>query len=382
MKTNLCKLLAAVMAAAMLLTACGAPAETAAPAEPQQPAASGAADAGTGTDADSAAPAEGGYVLADFKSDKPESEWKLAVVPQWGAAPWWVRGNEGTKRFASETGLNAYEASPSESEVAAQIQVVEDLIAQDVDAICICMIDPAAMEPILKTALDKGIVVISHEASTAQNVLFDLEAFSNEDYGAMMMDLLAESMGEEGTYATMVGNLTKVSHMTWTSAEVARQKEAYPNMQLLNDTNPSMESGDSSDGAYERTKELLTANPDVKSILTSSSLEPVGVGRALEEMGLAGKVKVVGTGMPSDLRTLVENGTVDSICVWDPAAACYSMLQLATKILRGEEIDVNAGVDLGVEGWTEMKPIDGNPKVLAGQGWLTYNKDNIAEGEF
>ena len=132
MKRNLCKLLAAVMAAAMLLTACGAPAETAAPAEPQQPAASGAADAGTGTDADSAAPAEGGYVLADFKSDKPESEWKLAVVPQWGAAPWWVRGNEGTKRFASETGLNAYEASPSESEVAAQIQVVEDLIAQDV----------------------------------------------------------------------------------------------------------------------------------------------------------------------------------------------------------------------------------------------------------
>lgn len=88
----------------------------------------------------------------------------------------------------------------------------------------------------------------------------------------MMMDLLAESMGEEGTYATMVGNLTKVSHMTWTSAEVARQKEAYPNMQLLNDTNPSMESGDSSDGAYERTKELLTANPDVKGILTSSSL--------------------------------------------------------------------------------------------------------------
>ena len=43
---------------------------------------------------------------------------------------------------------------------------------------------------------------------------------------------------------------------------------------------------------------------------------------------------------------------------------------------------LHAGVDLGVEGWTEMKPIDGNPKVLAGQGWLTYNKDNIAEGEF
>ncbi len=320
--------------------------------------------------------------LKKFKSSKPESEWKLAVVPQWGAASWWVRGNEGTKRFAKETGLNAYEASPSESEVAAQIQVVEDLISQNVDAICICMIDPGAMEPVLKTALDKGIVVIAHEAGSAQNVLFDLEAFSNEDYGAMMMDLLAEAMGEEGTYATMVGNLTKVTHMIWTDAEVARQKAAYPKMQLLNNANPSMESGDNSDGAYERTKELLTAHPTIKGILTSSSLEPIGVGRALEEIGLAGKVSVVGTGMPSDLRSFVKNGTMTAICVWDPAAACYAMLQLATKILRGEEIDVNAGVDLGVEGWTEMKPLDSSDKVLAGQGWLVYNKDNIDEGFF
>lgn len=326
--------------------------------------------------------ADNPYPLSKFKRSTPESQWKLAVVPQWGAAPWWVRGNEGTKRFAKETGINAYEASPSESEVAAQIQVVEDLISQNVDAIAICMIDPGAMEPILKTALDKGIVVIAHEAGSAQNVLFDLEAFSNEDYGAMMMDLLAGAMGKEGTYATMVGNLTKVTHMIWTGAEVARQKAAYPNMQLLNNTNPSMESGDNSDGAYERTKELFTAHPTIKGILTSSSLEPIGVGRALEEMGLAGKVAVVGTGMPSDLRSFVKNGTVTAICVWDPAAACYAMLQLATKILRGEEIDINKGVDLGVEGWTKMMPLEGSTKVLAGQGWLVYTKDNIDEGFF
>lgn len=322
------------------------------------------------------------YLPENFKSDKPESEWKIAVVPQWGAAPWWVRGNEGTKQFASETGINAYEVSPAEQDVAAQIQVVEDLISQNVDAICICMIDPSAMEPILQKALDKGIVVISHEAASAQNVLFDLEAFSNADYGAKLMDLLAEAMGEEGKYATMVGNLTKVSHMVWTEAEVNQAKTKYPKMELVNDTNPSMESGDTNDGAYEAVKEFLTANPDVGGILTCGSTEPMGVARALDELGIAGKVKLVGTGMPSECRELIENGSMTAMCVWDPAAACYAMCNLSAKILRGETLDLEAGIDLGQDGWTQMKPLDGNEKVLAGQGWLVYDKTNIADGEF
>lgn len=322
------------------------------------------------------------YLPENFKSDKPEEEWKIAVVPQWGAAPWWVRGNEGTKRFAEETGINAYEVSPAEQDVAAQIQVVEDLISQKVDAICICMIDPGAMDPILKKALDQGIVVISHEAATAENVLFDLEAFSNEDYGAKLMDLMAEAMGEQGNYATMVGNLTKASHIAWTEAEVARAKSQYPNMVLIGDSNPSMESGETNDGAYEVTKEFLTVHPEVNGILTCGSTEPLGVARALEELGVAGKVKLVGTGMPSECRELVENGSMDTMCVWDPAAACYAMCNLSAKILRGEELNLETGVDLGVEGWTEMKPLDGNHKVLAGQGWLIYDKTNIDEGEF
>ena len=322
------------------------------------------------------------YLPENFKSDKPESEWKIAVVPQWGAAPWWVRGNEGTKQFAEETGIDAYEVSPAEQDVAAQISVVEDLISQKVDAICICMIDPAAMEPVLKKALDEGIVVISHEAATAENVLFDLEAFSNADYGAMMMDLIADAMGEEGLYATMVGNLTKASHMAWTEAEVSRAEEAYPNMELVDGENPSMESGETNDGAYAAVKEFLTAHPDVSGILTCGSTEPLGVARALEELGVAGKVKLVGTGMPSECKDLIKDGTMTAMCVWDPAAACYAMCDLSAKILRGEELDVEAGIDLGADGWTEMKPLDGNNKVLAGQGWLVYDESNIDESNF
>lgn len=318
---------------------------------------------------------------ADFKSDKPSSEWKLALVPQYGPASWWVRGNEGTKQFAEDTGLNAFEASPVTQDVASQIQTVEDLIAQGVDAICICPIDPGAMESVFAEALEAGIVVITHEANTnCKNILYDIEAFSNEDFGAMTGEKIIETMGGEGTYATLVGQVTKASHMAWTEGAVNYIKENCPEIQLLNDEYPNGTSDDTYEGAYNAAKELLTKYPEIKLFRTCSSLEPTGVAKAIEELGLQGQVKIVGTGTPNDLRGLVEDGTMSYICTWDPAAACYAMLTLAQKILSGEPIE--DGVDLKAEGWNEMHFFDEDQTALAGQGWLAIDKNNVNDYDF
>ena len=39
--------------------------------------------------------------------------------------------------------------------------------------------------------------------------MYDIEAFNNAAYGGFIMDNLAEAMGEEGTYTTMVGHVTE-----------------------------------------------------------------------------------------------------------------------------------------------------------------------------
>ena len=72
---------------------------------------------------------------------------------------------------------------------------------------------------------------------------YDIEAFSNEGYGAFIMQNLAEAMGEEGVYTTMVASLTNGSHNEWADAAVEYQKEHYPNMTLLEE-NPRVESDD------------------------------------------------------------------------------------------------------------------------------------------
>lgn len=327
------------------------------------------------------ASAEKLWDAADFKSDKPESEWQIALVPQYGPASWWVRGNVGTMKFVEDTGINAFEASPAVQDVASQIQTVEDLIAQGVDAICICPIDPTAMETVFEEALEAGIVVITHEGNgNAKNCLYDIEAFVNTDFGAKLGELMAESLDGEGTYATLVGQVTKASHMAWIEGTVDYCTENAPGMKLLNDEWPNGTSDDTYEGAYNAAKELLTKYPEIDCFRTCSSLEPTGVGKAIEELGLQGEVSIVGVGTPNDLRELVKNGTMSYICVWDPAAACYAMETLAVKILRGEPIE--DGVDLGVEGWNDMKFYDEDGLVLVGNGWLIMDKDNIDEYDF
>ena len=49
----------------------------------------------------------------------------------------------------------------------------------------------------LKRAREQGIVVITHEAASQENIDYDIEAFRNEDFGANLMEQLATCTPEE-----------------------------------------------------------------------------------------------------------------------------------------------------------------------------------------
>ena len=278
----------------------------------------------------------------------------IAVVPKDSTNPWFVRMETGVQRYAQETGMNVFQKGPAETDATMQAQVIQDLIAQGVDALC--------------------VVPVTHEGASQQNTMYDIEAFNNAEYGAFIMDNLAEAMGEEGTYTTMVGHVTNASHNEWADGAVAHQKEKYPNMTLL-EAEPRVESQDNSETAYQTAKEVLKKYPEVKGILGTSSFDAPGTARAIDELGLKGKVFTAGTGLPNANKQILQDGSVASLTLWDPADAGYAMASLATKILNGEKIA--DGVNLGVTGYENMHFSPGSTKVLEGNGWIQINKDNV-----
>ncbi|MEH7886653.1 autoinducer 2 ABC transporter substrate-binding protein [Bacillus sp. JJ1609] len=307
---------------------------------------------------------------------KKDGKYKIATVVKLSNSAWFERMENGVKKFADETGVDAYQIGPQKADAALQVQMIEDLIAQNVDAIVVVPFSPEALEPVLKKARDKGIVVISHEASNLENVDYDIEAFDNAGYGEHLMDKLGQLTNGKGEYATFVGNLTTKSHNEWIDAAVKLQEEKYPSMKLVSDRN---ESNDDQKTAYEATRELLKKYPNLKGIQGSGMPDAAGAALAVEEMGLTGKVKIVGTSLVSVAGKYLESGSLDMISFWDPADAGYAANKLAYMILEGKEDELKDGVNLGAPGYENLK-LDG--KVFYGEAWIDVTKENMGDYDF
>lgn len=301
-------------------------------------------------------------------------KYDIATVVKLSGVQWFNRMEEGVKKFGADTGHKSFQVGPSKADAALQVQVTEDLIAQGVDAITVVPFSSEAMEPVLKKAMDNNIVVISHEASSQQNVNYDIEAFDNSAYGAHLMDELAKRMGEEGEYAVFVGSLTSKTHNEWADAAIARQKEKYPKMKLVTD---KIETNDDQQTAYQKTKELLKKYPNLKGIQGSAATDAPGAGLAVEEMGLQDKVTVVGTSLVSVSGKYLKTGAVDLISFWDPADAGYAMNKVAVMVLEGQKVE--EGANLGIPGYEKVQ-VKG--KTIYGQAWIDVTKDNMDKYSF
>jgi simple sugar transport system substrate-binding protein len=298
----------------------------------------------------------------------------IATVVKIAGIQWFNRMEEGVNEFASETGNNAFQVGPAQADPQQQAALIEDMIAQGVDALAVVPMSPEALEPVLARAMEAGITVITHEAASQQNVDYDIEAFQNEDFGANLMEELATCMGGEGEYAVFVGSLTSQTHNQWVDGAIAHQEANYPNMTLVGDRN---ETFDDQQNAYAKAQEVLRAFPNVKGFQGSASTDVAGIGLAIEERGVEDDTCVFGTSLPSIAGQYLETGAVDGIGFWDPSIAGFAMNKLAVMVMDGEE--VTDGMDLGLPGYEAVR-LDG--KVLYGQAWVNVTADNMADYPF
>jgi simple sugar transport system substrate-binding protein len=290
---------------------------------------------------------------------------------------WFDRMDEGIAAFAADTGIDASQTGADDASPEKQVRLVEDLIAQGVDAITVVPNSPESLEGVFQKARDAGIVVVTHEAASQKNTDADIEAFDNTAYGETIMDNLAECMGNEGQYAAFVGQVTAESHMQWVAGALAQAEANYPDIVRVEDP---LESKENADVAYEQTKELLKKYPELKGIQGSSAVDVVGIGRAVEELGLNDSVCVMGTSIPSLAGKFLDTGAIDKIFFWDPALAGQAMMKIAQMLVNGEEL--SSGMDLGLVGYESVQQSPDVATTWYGSAWVIVDKDNAADYPF
>lgn len=293
---------------------------------------------------------------------------------------WFNRMDDGVKEFGKDNpNVSVYQTGPGRADAAQQLKIIDDLIAKKVSAIAVVPYDPPTLEPALKKAMDRGIKVVTHEADNEKNTMVDVEAFDNSAYGAALNDRLASCMHDEGKWATMVGSLGSRSQVQWADGGIDNAKKKFPNMVLV-ETN--LETNNDGEHAYEVAKEVLRKHPDIKGFQGSSSLDVIGIGRAVEEAGLQGKICVYGTGLPTEAGKYLESGAINGIAFWDPKLAGEAMNKIALMLLDGKT--VQNGANLGLPGYEKVTVSKGPGKgiIVRGQGWVSVDKSNYKQYNF
>jgi simple sugar transport system substrate-binding protein len=274
-----------------------------------------------------------GFILPNIAMAKDA---EIAVVVKITGIPWFNRMEEGVEEAGKSLGVKAYQVGPSEADPAQQVKIVEDLIAKGVDAICVVPNDATAMVPVFNKAKSKGIIVLTHESPEQKGTDWDIETIDNAKFGEMNFEKLAQLIGGEGEFAVFVGSLTVPLHNYWADVGLDYVKNKYPGMKLVTERIPC---GESAEEAYKQTLGLLKAYPNLKGIVGFGSLGPIGASEVLKKKNLNGKVKVVGTVIPSHAAPYLKQNCMQHGFLWDPKDAGYAMVAVAKKMIDKEKIE-------------------------------------------
>lgn len=284
---------------------------------------------------------------------------------------------EGTK-WAEENGAEHHYIGPTSMDSAAQLQCLEDAIALMPDVLTVVPIAADACDALLKQARDQGTKVVTHEGTGLTNIDYNVDAFSNEEFGINFAKKCNEYIGSDAKYALVVGTLTTPAHMAWAKAFFAYANENFPDMVCMNDMDGEdvvpLEGGANSDTSYSMAKQFLQANPDTEVFYIGSSSCVAGVCRAIEELGMQETCKVLAVGTASGQKTYYESGTIVYGAMWYPGAAQYAAYEVGKRLINGETIQT--GDDLGFEGYHSIT-VDGTN--IYGNAWLDITLDNLDE---
>ena len=296
----------------------------------------------------------------------------VVVMPKLVGIPYFNASETGALAAGEELGINVIYTGPTTGDAALQVQMIEDLLIDGIDALAIAPNDPDSVSPALQKCLADGVLVMDWDTTAnGDDVAYSIQQIDNKVLGEMLFDLLVEAMGtDEGEYAIVTGYLTAANLNTWIDFGKAYAAEKYPNLTLVTDPVPSDESAQE---AYTQTMALIAAYPNLKGIIGYSTPGPIGAAMAVQEKGLQDQIAVVGTSMPTDSAPYLKDGSLDFGVLWDPAqlgklAVYVAYLTITGQTVEGYEVPGVGPIHINEDGKTIIMA---DPSV-----WTAENVDN------
>ena len=281
--------------------------------------------------------------------------------------------NKGAQNAAKEIGgIEVIYTGPTSATAEGQIEIVNSLIAQKVDAIAISANDPDALVPVLKKAMERGIKVMSWDSGVAQEGrMLHLNPSDTNLIGETIIKLAADHLPEGGEVAILSASSTATNQNAWIDAAKKILPEKFPKIKLV----ATVYGDDDSVKSTNEAKGLISSYPDLKAIIAPTTVGVVAAAQVVTDQKLIGKINVTGLALPSEFKQFIDNGASQSVALWNPIDLGYSAVYLSHELIGGTEAKPGAKMSIGKVG--EITLDDTNSAPMAAP--FTFDKSNIDE---
>jgi ribose transport system substrate-binding protein len=258
----------------------------------------------------------------------------IAIVSKGFQHQFWQAVKKGAEDEAKKEGARiTFEGPATETEVEAQLNMLNNALAKSPDAIGFAALDSKSAAPAMQQAKDKSIPVVAFDSGVESDIPVTTAATDNKAAAAEAAKHLAELIGSKGKVAMVVHDQTSRSGIDRRDGFVEWMKANAPGVQLLP---VQYGAGDQAKSA-DITKSIIQANPDVAGIYGSNEGSAIGVVKGVEESGKKG-VAVVGFDSGQAQIDAINNGVMAGAITQNPVGMGAELIKAAMKAINDESL--------------------------------------------
>jgi ribose transport system substrate-binding protein len=273
----------------------------------------------------------------------------IAVIPKGTTHEFWKSIHAGANKAAQEMGVEIIWKGPlKEDDREAQISVVEDFVTRGVSGIVLAPLDEVALRTPVADAVHVNIPVVIMDSGLKSDDYVSFVATDNYAGGKLGAQRLAELLGGKG-------KVLMLRYMEGSASTAAREQgfldaiAAFPGITVVSS---NQYGGATTETSYKASENLLSPykRPDgtlaIDGIFTPNESTAFGMLRALQDGGIAGKVRFVGFDSSIKLMEALRKKEIDGLVLQNPVRMGYLAVKTIAQHLKG--VKVEKRIDTGV----------------------------------
>lgn len=275
---------------------------------------------------------------------------RIALVMKTLTNPFFVEMEKGAREAEKSLDIELIvKTAAQETSIEQQISIVEDLIAEQVDAIVIAPGDSQNLIPVLKKAQDAGIIVINidnrlDEQYASEQGLKPVPFISvNNEQGAYLAAKVITERITSPAQAAILEGIREARNAQERKAGALRAFGENPYIQLV-----AVETAHwKIDEGYQLTRTLLNKYPNLRIIFCANDMIALGALKAIQESGRANML-VAGFDALAEAEQAIRDGGLQATVNQQAGNQGYMGVLYARRALRGEELPMETMLDVVV----------------------------------